>query len=420
MSLDDNRITLENRDFWNELQSDLLIPNKVLTMEENKVITERSFIFSLFFRGNTMMEQIGFQHMLGLKDYGYVMVLEFPEAHKAHETDLAIDQYKLHLCIKNIVQHKNCALGPLLTKRILLLITEDELLSEAKHREESLNIYQNLSQAIEKEFQIKIIAGVGSMQNILSINSSLTDALYCLSYQCDSSYVYYLDCIHRNPNTDFDYITTVNHLLESVRLRKSDALVYFIILLDHIRQLNDEMKRSKLLELLVLTNHSVNLDHENDEKVFDCAGVAIEMLQLKDEKLLEYGYQLFMYITSTIKHQSSIDYTNHIVKATKEYLENHYTEDISLEDMAAYVNVSPQYFSKLIKKNTGFNFMEWLSMLRVKKAKELLTNSDYTVKEVCFMVGYRDPNYFSRIFKKRIGITPSEFVKANSLFNNKN
>jgi two-component system response regulator YesN len=100
--------------------------------------------------------------------------------------------------------------------------------------------------------------------------------------------------------------------------------------------------------------------------------------------------------------------------ATKEFLESHYTDDISLENMAAHVNISPQYFSKLIKKTTGFNFIDWLSMLRIKKAKELLTNSNLSVKEVCFMVGYKDPNYFSRIFKKSIGITPSEYVKVNS------
>ena len=142
-------------------------------------------------------------------------------------------------------------------------------------------------------------------------------------------------------------------------------------------------------------------------------------MELEGDQLIELAYQSFIQITSYVKPQTSIDYSNHVVKATREYLENHYADDISLEDMAEQVNISPQYFSKLIKKTTGFNFIDWLSMLRVKKAKELLTNSNLNVKEVCFMVGYKDPNYFSRIFKKRIGITPSEYVKTSSYLNNK-
>jgi two-component system response regulator YesN len=142
-------------------------------------------------------------------------------------------------------------------------------------------------------------------------------------------------------------------------------------------------------------------------------------MELEGNELIEFAFQSFIYITSYVKPQTTIDYTNHIVKATREYLENHYADDISLEDMASQVNISPQYFSKLIKKTTGFNFIDWLSMLRVRKAKELLTDSSLTVKEVCFMVGYKDPNYFSRIFKKRIGITPSEYVKTSSYLNNK-
>jgi two-component system response regulator YesN len=138
-----------------------------------------------------------------------------------------------------------------------------------------------------------------------------------------------------------------------------------------------------------------------------------ELMEISQDKLLEWAFQSFICITGYVKPQNSIDYSNRIVQATKEYLETHYAEDISLDYIAEQVNISPQYFSKLIKKSTGYNFIDWLSILRVKKAKELLTNSNFTVKEVCFMVGYKDPNYFSRIFKKRIGITPSEYIKSN-------
>ena len=61
---------------------------------------------------------------------------------------------------------------------------------------------------------------------------------------------------------------------------------------------------------------------------------------------------------------------------------------------------------------TGENFIDYLTSLRIIKAEELLKNSDISIKEICFEVGYRDPNYFSRIFKKNIGITPTEFRES--------
>jgi two-component system response regulator YesN len=218
---------------------------------------------------------------------------------------------------------------------------------------------------------------------------------------------------------NFDYLLTEKHLLEAIRLRKTEAYDYFGMIMEWIRPLNDDTKRNKILEILVLANHAMRLDSQTEIKFMNYTGYVNQFMELKGDQLIEFAYQSFIYIASYVKSQNSIDYTNHIVRATREFLEQHYAEDISLEDVAEQVNISPQYYSKLIKKTTGFNFIDWLSMLRVKKAKELLTNSDYTVKEVCFMVGYKDPNYFSRIFKKRIGITPSEYVKTSSYLNNK-
>jgi two-component system response regulator YesN len=172
------------------------------------------------------------------------------------------------------------------------------------------------------------------------------------------------------------------------------------------------------LEILVLASHAMRIDNPS-EVCFNYTSHVNELMGYNGDQLMEWAFQSFIVITGYVKPINSIDYSNKIVQATKEYLETHYADDISLENVAEQVNISPQYFSKLIKKTTGFNFIDWLSMLRVKKAKELLTNSNFTVKEVCFMVGYKDPNYFSRIFKKRIGITPSEYIKSNP-FNNMN
>ena len=73
------------------------------------------------------------------------------------------------------------------------------------------------------------------------------------------------------------------------------------------------------------------------------------------------------------------------------------------------MDIRPYYFSNLFKQETGKNFIEPLTEIRLKNARELLQDSQLSIKEICAQSGYSDPNYFSRIFKKQTDMTPSEF-----------
>ncbi len=410
MSSYNQKITSDQRNFWDSLQKDILSSSINDFMDDERYFLEKNFMFSTFFRSCLPHEIFYFQKLLQLGEHGYLIILEIKESTAA----LSIDDFLIYQTIKKILNRKKCCVSPLLTNRIGILITEDHLLTETQLREESTVLCNELIGGIEKKFYLNVIAGIGSMQSMQSLYSSFSSALSCLFHYHSAPIVFYLDVLNEQVNHNFDYMVTETRLFDAVRLRKSDAFDYFGLLMEWVRPLNDSMKRNKVLEILVLMNYAISQDSTTEIKPLDYMKIATDLSNHSDHTIIDYAYQMFMYITKYEKPQSTIDYSNHIVKATKEYLENHYSEDISLEDMAEYVNISPQYFSKLIKKTTGFNFIDWLSMLRVRKAKELLTNSNLTVKEVCFMVGYKDPNYFSRIFKKRIGITPSEYVKANS------
>ena len=98
-----------------------------------------------------------------------------------------------------------------------------------------------------------------------------------------------------------------------------------------------------------------------------------------------------------------------IIDRAKEYINENFRRDISLDDVSREVDISPYYFSKLFKQETGKNFIEYLTEIRLKNARELLQDSRLSIKEICAQSGYSDPNYFSRIFKKYEGVTPSEF-----------
>lgn len=96
------------------------------------------------------------------------------------------------------------------------------------------------------------------------------------------------------------------------------------------------------------------------------------------------------------------------------YLEKHFDSNISLDSMCASLAVSKNYFCYLFKRETGENIWSYLTQIRLKRSKELLLTTDYKSYEIAYMVGYDNPSYFSRLFKKCTGQTPNEYKAAPS------
>ncbi|HYF91721.1 MAG TPA: response regulator [Symbiobacteriaceae bacterium] len=97
------------------------------------------------------------------------------------------------------------------------------------------------------------------------------------------------------------------------------------------------------------------------------------------------------------------------VEQGKRFVERHYAEEITLERVAQEVCLTPYYYSKIFSRVVGQTLVDYLTLVRMEKARQLLADPVVTIKEACFAVGYNDPNYFSRVFKKVTGHTPTEF-----------
>ncbi|RAP77195.1 helix-turn-helix domain-containing protein [Paenibacillus montanisoli] len=97
-----------------------------------------------------------------------------------------------------------------------------------------------------------------------------------------------------------------------------------------------------------------------------------------------------------------------IIKKTIYHMEQEYQE-VSLQSVAQKVYMTPTYLSLLFKLNTGKTFIEHLTDIRIEKAKKLLCSTHYKNYEVAEQVGYQDPRYFSQIFKKKVGLSPTEY-----------
>lgn len=100
---------------------------------------------------------------------------------------------------------------------------------------------------------------------------------------------------------------------------------------------------------------------------------------------------------------------NPLIKKARLYIENHLADLQGLDDLAQTLSVSPFYLSKLFKEETGETFINYLTSLRLEKAKTLLESSQMIIKEISAGVGYNDQNYFSKLFKQRFGISPTEY-----------
>lgn len=105
------------------------------------------------------------------------------------------------------------------------------------------------------------------------------------------------------------------------------------------------------------------------------------------------------------KDLSNEDKLNHAVR----YIEKNFKNNITLKDVADYMNFSNTYFSKSFKKYVGVNFNKYITQIRIEEAKRLLEKTSMSINDLAFDMGYNEPNYFCKVFKKMEGITPSEY-----------
>lgn len=99
------------------------------------------------------------------------------------------------------------------------------------------------------------------------------------------------------------------------------------------------------------------------------------------------------------------------LERSKDYMETHFQERITIETLAGIANLSPKYYVDLFKKKYGSSAMEFLSEVRIKNAKRFMLQNNGRVKDIAEQVGFRDEFYFSRKFKKEVGISPSDYIK---------
>lgn len=124
---------------------------------------------------------------------------------------------------------------------------------------------------------------------------------------------------------------------------------------------------------------------------------------------MEFAQSVFDYVVSILRDASGGE---DVIANAKQYLAEHFREDIDRDDVAAVCFISPNYLSKKFRDETGMNLREYINQLRINEAKRLLLSTNMTISEVAGELGYDNSSYFSTVFKKICGVSPVKWREA--------
>lgn len=280
-----------------------------------------------------------------------------------------------------------------------------------QQRVQAITWLEDTLHLLEEKFDIEFKVGIGRIHNDQEIMISYQEALKALNCT-EGGRIVHIDDIAPNIYDMGFEISAQEHKL-IIGLENGDVQKCLTILSDIFRKypgfFEQENLHYRIIEMMAAVRRVATENGINDN--MEPGYYIKQILNCKTREEFE------RVCTEEIRHiagaisagkKSNI---GKIVEKTNMLINERFNQDLTLDDVSKELYISPQYLSRLYKNETGENFIERLTSVRIENAKRLMKESKYSIKEICFMSGYCDPNYFSKLFKKHEGISPSDYLK---------
>lgn len=376
-------------------------------------VIENGFIHSILFQEDYDNQLNNFKELLDIEaNNGYIMIIEFgdeiKEKNMTNPTGVTVKAQKFYEELKEIIKEFfSCVIGPIMANKIVVFVPELDLENEYNERVKIIQYTRDMLNKLKTRIDVRFRAGIGSVQSMEKLFISYKEAVRALR-SLEGSVVHINDLVLSHHSKQ-NYITELeNHFLTLVQKGNSTAVLaeanHFLGELIDFYGANEVVLKVKLLETIILIKRQVvdttyYTEEEGLERIFQLQG---------DEALSGWFQETLSGLVKQVQAVKEECYSESVSTA-KQYIDEHFNQDISLDGVSRLVNISAYYFSKVFKDETGENFIDYVTQVRIEKAKQLLMIKEMSIKEVCVAIGYKDPNYFSRLFKKQIGVTPTEY-----------
>lgn len=384
-------------------------------------VIETGFIYSVLFQENYAEDTDNYKSLLGIEeDSGFMMVIECGESsqngHFTNPIGSGVKVQSFYQELRSIIKEffSVSAVGSIMANKVIVFIPSQvpSVDTEYEERIELIENTRKMVRLLRQKIDVYFRVGIGGVTTLGEIENSYKEALKSLQF-AQGSVVHAKD-LPIKVEYEKDYpIETEKKFFE--RIEDGDvngagleARRFFDWMVENYHEQDMDI-RLKTLEFVLWAE---KIAYEAGGMLYrftarhDYLGAINSMTDYEELRswFLDKITDACRNIKSK-KQESSLS----IVEKAKEYMQENYAKDLSLDEVSKKVNISPYYFSKLFKEEEGRNFIDYLTEIRMDKAKQLLSEKNLSMKEICIAVGYADPNYFSRTFKKNVGVTPTEY-----------
>jgi len=391
----------------------------IKTVEESKDIIRQRFFENLL---NGWLDEEDVQRrkdLLGddLQHDNYcVVLLKF--IYGPFEREINHNEYQAWLMtISNTIEtivckYKECIYfnGDLGTFIFLFGINEEEVFQ---------NILDNLmndARSSLDDLNITICGGIGGMvKDLTQIKFSYQEAHAALKYNVSFSQQSVLSISDIQPSrVRFRSLLDEETFISDLKLGNKAMIASHFNNIENTLQHGDsdmsfiELFLSKVLlnSMMVLLDTAPEENRFISQQYYDVISELNKIVSFREK--ISKVKEIVEHIADTIESKRE-DQNSKVIEKIKKYILDHYNEDIQLENIAECVYLSKNYVSQLFRKEVNMSIIDYIHRIRIAKAKELLENTDYKIYEISEMVGYSDQHYFSSVFKRICGISPSDY-----------
>ena len=384
-------------------------------LEKLLPVLEQGFIHAILLHQELGGEIEKYRDLFDLSSsHSYMMVIDlFDPQSEGHDNAIGIGirAQKIYPAVHELLKNRQVALvGPMMVNRIVACMMESESMNEYVQRLSAINLAEEVLGVLAERTDLSCRIGIGGLRPVAEMAASCDEAIRALHLARNGCIIHIMD-VHPDEASGLDLNRFERILVANLEDGEEKLLEDVLEQIFTTLPVAEPKCRNKLIEWMVVAHRIASENDVQEDRLLDFQTYLTEMFSFQDARLFQDWYvQRILLIAARIREVRS-GKTSRIIESARRILESEYASEISLESISSRVNISPRYFSRLFKDETGTNFIDFLTTLRIDHAKELMQKTEKSVKEICYEVGYGDPNYFSRLFKKQTGSSPTEFAR---------